>query len=212
MECVLSTHKSSGIDTLDKLLQTAEKDPAGTVYGTTGAISTQRLYMTKFLDRFHKNLKIRHAAYSSGHEVSTALLGKHITAGFQVPANILPYAQSGDFNVIAISRKERSSDLPDTPTFRELYADQMTPEDEKWIDLSAWHGFVVSQKVKDEHVATLEPLIEKAMKDPEVIKKFNKVGLSADYLPAEEFGKLLQDTSDLVDEVLTGRKSLDLEI
>ena len=209
MECVLSTHKSSGIDTLDKLLQTAEKDPAGTVYGTTGAISTQRLYMTKFLDRFHKNLKIRHAAYSSGHEVSTALLGKHITAGFQVPANILPYAQSGDFNVIAISRKERSSDLPDTPTFRELYADQMTPEDEKWIDLSAWHGFVVSQKVKDEHVATLEPLIEKAMKDPEVIKKFNKVGLSADYLPAEEFGKLLQDTSDLVDEVLAGRKSLD---
>ena len=47
------------------------------------------------------------------------------------------------------------------------------------------------------------------MKDPEVIKKFNKVGLSADYLPAEEFGKLLQDTSDLVDEVLAGRKSLD---
>ena len=63
--------------------------------------------MTKLTDRFHGDLKIRHTAYTSGHEVSTALLGKHITAGFQVPANILPYANSGDFNVIAISRKER---------------------------------------------------------------------------------------------------------
>ena len=34
MECVLSTHKSSGIDTWEKFLQTAEKDPDGTVYGT----------------------------------------------------------------------------------------------------------------------------------------------------------------------------------
>ena len=126
MECVLSTNKSSGIDTWEKFLQAAEKNPDGTVYGTTGSISTQRLYMTKLTDRFHGDLKIRHTAYTSGHEVSTALLGKHITAGFQVPANILPYANSGDFNVIAISRKERRADLPNTPTFRELYADKMT--------------------------------------------------------------------------------------
>ena len=137
MECVLSTNKSSGIDTWEKFLQAAEKNPDGTVYGTTGSISTQRLYMTKLTDRFHGDLKIRHTAYTSGHEVSTALLGKHITAGFQVPANILPYANSGDFNVIAISRKERRADLPNTPTFRELYADKMTPADEKWIDLGA---------------------------------------------------------------------------
>ena len=209
MECVLSTNKSSGIDTYAKFLETAEKDPDGTVYATTGAISTQRLYMTKLLDRFHKGLKIRHAAYTSGHEVSTALLGKHVTAGFQVPANILPYANSGDFNVIAISRKERRADLPDTPTFRELYADQMTPEDEKWIDLGAWHGLVFSKKVKDDRVAKLEPLLEKAMKDPAVIEKFDKIGLSADYLSAKDFGKLIQSSSDLADEVLAGRKSLD---
>ena len=75
MECVLSTNKSSGIDTWEKFLQAAEKNPDGTVYGTTGSISTQRLYMTKLTDRFHGDLKIRHTAYTSGHEVSTALLG-----------------------------------------------------------------------------------------------------------------------------------------
>ena len=209
MECVLSTNKSSGIDTWEKFLEAAQKDADKTVYASTSSISTQRLYMTKLTDRFHGDLKIRHTAYTSGHEVSTALLGKHITAGFQVPANILPYANSGDFNVIAISRKERRADLPNTPTFRELYADKMTPADEKWIDLGAWHGLVVSSKVKDDRIAALEPLIEKAMKDPEVIEKFNKIGLDAGYLPAKEFGQLIQSSSDLADEVLAGRKSLD---
>lgn len=68
--------------------------------------------MTKLTDRFHGDLKIRHTAYTSGHEVSTALLGKHITAGFQVPANILPYANSGDFNVIATSARNAAPICP----------------------------------------------------------------------------------------------------
>ncbi|WP_300801704.1 tripartite tricarboxylate transporter substrate binding protein [uncultured Desulfovibrio sp.] len=209
MEPVLTTHKSSGIDTWEKFIEAAKSNPDGTVYGTTGAISTQRLYMTKLLERFYKGVTIRHAAYTSGHEVSTALLGKHITAGCQVPSNILPYVASGDFNVIAIARKERRADLPDTPTFRELFAGQLTPEDEKWIDLGAWHGFVVSKKVKDDRIAKLQPLIEKALKDPGVIEKFEKIGLSADYLPAKEFGDRIKSSSDLADEVLAGRKSLD---
>ena len=47
MEPVLTTHKSSGIDTWEKFIEAAKSNPDGTVYGTTGAISTQRLYMTK---------------------------------------------------------------------------------------------------------------------------------------------------------------------
>ena len=40
-------------------------------------------------------------------------------------------------------------------------------------------------------------------------EKFNKIGLDAGYLPAKEFGQLIQSSSDLADEVLAGRKSLD---
>lgn len=67
---------------------------------------------------------------------------------------------------------------------------------------------MVSSKVKDDRIAALEPLIEKAMKDPEVIEKFNKIGLDAGYLPAKEFGQLIQSSSDLADEVLAGASRL----
>ena len=209
MEFTAATQKDSGIDSWEKFIESATKNPNETVYATTGSISTQRLYITKLTDRFHKDLVIRHAAYASGHEVSTALLGKHITAGLQVPTNILPYVKSGDFKAIAITRKERSPEFPDTPTFRELYADKLTPADEKWIDLGSWHGLICSKKVKDEQIEKLQPLLTKALQDPEVIEKFKKVGLSVDYLTPKGFGAVIQASSELVDEVLAGRKSLD---
>ena len=76
-----------------------------------------------------------------------------------------------------------------------------------WARLLSDHGVDTSELT--DRIAALEPLIEKAMKDPEVIEKFNKIGLDAGYLPAKEFGQLIQSSSDLADEVLAGRKSLD---
>jgi tripartite-type tricarboxylate transporter receptor subunit TctC len=119
------------------------------------------------------------------------------------------YMESGDFKAIAISRATRRADMPDTPTFRELYADQLSPEDEKWIDLGSWHGLVTSTKVSDEHIDAFLPLLLNALQDPDVISKFSKVGLSIDYLGPKEFGEVMQISSDLVDEILAGRKTLD---
>ena len=43
----------------------------------------------------------------------------------------------------------------------------------------------------------------------EIIEKFNEIGLDSGYLPAKEFGQPIQSSTDLADEVLAGRKSLD---
>lgn len=209
MELVFSTHKEVGPHSFAAFLEKAKNEPDSTVYGSTGAITTQRLYMTKLLQRFHEGQKVRHAAYGSGHEVSTALLGKHIGAGFQVPTNILPYVASGDIEPLAITRKERHPALPDTPTFRELYADKLTADDEKWIDLGSWHGLVASAKVPKERIQALQPYIQKALSDPEVIASFQKVGLSVDYLPPAKFGEVIDASILLVNDVLQGRTSLD---
>lgn len=209
MELVFSTNKAVGPHSFAAFLEKAAREPDSTVYGSTGAITTQRLYLTKLLQRFHDGQKVRHAAYGSGHEVSTALLGKHIGAGFQVPTNILPYVASGDFQALAITRAQRHPALPDTPTFRELYADRLTPDDEKWIDLGSWHGLVASAKVPDERIQALQPLLKKALTDPGVIASFQKIGLSVDYLPPAEFQNVIDASILLVKDVLAGRKSLD---
>ena len=70
--------------------------------------------------------------------------------------------------IIAVTGKTRLPSLPDTPTFREIYADRLSPEDEQWIDMGSWHGLVASGKVPDERIAALQPLLQKALADPDV--------------------------------------------
>ncbi|WP_297260253.1 tripartite tricarboxylate transporter substrate-binding protein [uncultured Desulfovibrio sp.] len=59
--------------------------------------------------------KLPHVAYTSGHDVSTALLGGHIASAFGVTTNQLPYVQAGDFRIIGVTSKERVKELPDAP-------------------------------------------------------------------------------------------------
>ncbi len=73
-----------------------------------------------------------HVSYTSGHEVSTALLGRHVTSGFGVTTNQKPYVLSGDFTMIGVSSPERLAEFPDVPTF----AEQIGPE--YTFCLSAW--------------------------------------------------------------------------
>lgn len=209
IEPTFAVHKDSPINTFADFIEMIQNEPDSTVYATTGAITIQRLYTTKILSRFHDNLKVRHVAYASNHEVSTALLGKHITAGCQVPSTVIPYVDSGDFKAIAISKKERHPALPNTPTIREIYAEQLTPEDEAWIDMSSWGGVLFSSKVPDDRIQTLLPLLQEAFKDPVVLERIRKIGVEPVFLPPAEFREVIINSSNLVDQVLAGRKTLD---
>lgn len=209
LEPTFTVHKNSPINNFADFIEAAKKDPANTMYATTAAISIQRLYTTKVLNRFHGDLKVRHVAYASNHEVSTALLGEHITMGCQVPSTVIPYVESGDFKPLAISKSTRHPALPNTPTIREIYADQLTPEDDAWIDMTSWGGLLFSAKVPDERVEALLPLFKKAFNDPKIIDKIRKVGIEPIFLPPAEFQEVIINSSNLVDQVLAGRKTLD---
>lgn len=209
LAATMAVHKDSGIKTLDEFIQKAKADPEGTVFATTAAISYQRLLFTKILNRFCDDLKIRHIAYNSNHEVSTAVLGKHVTAGIGIPANIAPYAESGDFVVLGVSGTERNAEFPDVPTFEEIFKDKMTPEDKNWISVSSWGGFLASNKVSDDKIAILSKLVKEALEDPEVIEKFKKVKIDIAYLDSEAFKQEIINGSNLVDELLQGKKTLD---
>lgn len=208
IEPIYSVHVDSPIKTFADFIEVAKTDPS-TVYATPAAISIQRLYTAQLLNRFHKDVSIRHITYNSNHEVSTALLGKHITVGCSAPANVVPYVNSEHLRVLAISRNERHPALPDVPTIAELYVDSATAEDDFWINASSWGGLLVSSKVSDDIVKTFVPFIEEALADPEVAKKLQNLGIEPAFLPPAEFKQVIIAGSEMVDNVLQGRKTLD---
>lgn len=182
----IAVNADSGIMNLHDLFEKARKEPGKYNYGTHGALSTQRVFMTNVL-RAYPDVNLPHISYTSGHDVSTALLGKHITAAFGVTTNQKPYVASGDFRMIAVTSDKRLEEFPDAPTFKEQLGN-----DDAFVFASS-HGWLAPKKTPDSCIITMQNLLKEALADPDVKEKFNKAGLTTDYLPADEFQKVVDD-------------------
>lgn len=182
----LSVNSDSGIKTVNDLFEKAKQEPGKYNYASHGALSTQRIFMTNVL-KAYPDVNLPHISYTSGHDVSTALLGKHITAAFGVTTNQKPYVASGDFTMIAVSSDKRLEEFPDVPTFKEQLGNN-----DAFVFASS-HGLIAPKRTPDSCIITMQNLIKEALADPDVQEKFKKAGLTTDYLPADEFQKVMDE-------------------
>lgn len=194
----LAVNSDSTIKDFKGLIEAAKANPGKINYSSHGALSTQRLYMTLLMKHF-PDVKLPHISYTSGHDVSTALLGRHITSGFGVTTNQKPYVLSGDFTMIGVSSPERLPEFPDVPTF----AEQLDDPD---LVLGSAHGLLAPKRVPADRVETMQNLIKEALADPDVQAKFAKAGLSTDYLPAAEFQKVLDRSWNTIGTIMKENK------
>ena len=180
----IAVRKDSGITDFKGLLEAYKKNPDKVNYATHGAFSGQRIFMLILQKK--TGVALPHVTYTSGHEVSTALLGGHIFSGFGVTTNQLPYVQAGNFQVIGVTSKTRAKELPDVPTFAEQFNDPA-------LVYPAAHGLIAPARTPDDRVIVMQNLIKEALADPTVQAKFAKAGLTCDYLPHNEFQNVMND-------------------
>jgi len=194
MTMSLAVNADSPFKTVDDLMQAARANPGRVNFATHGVLSTQRLFMARILGTKYPDVNLPHVAYASGHEVSTALLGRHVVSGMGVTTNHKPYVLSGDFRIIGIASPERLAEFPDSPTF----AEQLGPE----FIFGNSHGLIAPKKTPDDRVLFMQNLIKEALEDPDVQEKFAAAGLTTDYLPADEFQKVMQEVWDYIGGIL----------
>ena len=189
----LAVSADSDIMNFNDLIKAAKANPGKVNFATHGALSSQRLFMSGVMKKF-PGVELPHVAYASGHEVSTALLGKHIVSGFGVITNQKPYVQSGDFRIIGVASPKRLPEFPDAPTFAEQIGEEFT--------FPSPHGLITQSKVPHDKVIIMQNLVKEALEDPDVKEKFAKAGMSVDYLPAAQFQKEMDQMWTTVGELL----------
>ncbi len=193
----LAVNGDSGIKDIKGLMEAAKANPGKVNFATHGALSTQRLFMTRLLKAF-PDVSLPHVGYTSGHEVSTALLGRHITSAFGVTTNQKPYVESGAFTMIGVSSPQRLPDFPDVPTFAEQIGDEYT--------FASSHGLVAPKRVPNDRIETMQNLLKEALADPDVQAKFAKAGLTTDYLPADQFQTAVNDRWNSIADIMKENK------
>jgi len=114
----------------------------------------------------------------------TALLAKNSEIGEINLAAAKKYIQSGELKALGISTAERNPEIPDVPTLKEQGIDLIYGTD---------RGIVAPKGTPKAAIDYWAGLLEKAAKDPDVIKQLEAKGTSVIYQNPPDYTAYFQD-------------------
>lgn len=180
---VLVAHPSFPANTLPELIALAKQRPGTITYGTFGPGSKTHIDTEGFSQI--AGIKLLHVPYKGIAEVLPAVLAGQINLALSGVSPALPLIRSGKLKAIAHGGAQRSSALPNVPTF----AEAGTPN----FESRSWFGLVVP-------AATPRPIIDHIANDVNRIvtnKQFDDkfitgVGLEPFVLMPDQFAEFLK--------------------
>lgn len=96
----------------------------------------------------------------------------------------LPYVKAGKLKALAIAGSRRSPVLPDVPTLKELGVEG--------VEVDQWYGLFAPAKTSKELIAKLNQALNKALADPEIVKRIEGHGADVEASTPEQLGELVR--------------------
>jgi tripartite-type tricarboxylate transporter receptor subunit TctC len=152
-------------------------------YGTTGDGGIVHLTMALFAQR--AGLDMIDVHYKGSPQTVTELLSGQIAACFCPVSTVIPYAAGGKLRLLAVSGERRSPQLPSVPTVAEQGYSGFRSE--------AWNGLMTPAKTPRTIIDRIAREIGAALKDANVIKRLQAVGIDPSGNTPDEFEKVLKD-------------------
>lgn len=171
----LAVQESAPWKTFGELIDYAKKNPNKVNVNTPGIGSTAHFHLE--IIQSLTGAQFNHVPFKSGEAVITGLLGGHVDATFDAVSKLRPHMESGKVRMLLTSIK--IPDLPKVPTLGDLgYKQQLVP---------SWFGMYGPAGLSEDVKKVLIPAIEKAVKNPELKVKIEKLDFIVEYrTPAEQ--------------------------
>lgn len=176
--------KQSGIKSLDDLKK------KGTVKAAvTGLSSSQTL--GQLISAKMMGFEVRPITHKGSTPMVLSVIRGDADWSTNAVLSTLQYIENGDVVPLWVTSEERLKELPDVPTAKELgYPDVTT--------VTGFHRIVATKPgTPPEILKKLRDSFEKAVKDPEFVAAFSKLGDSPDYLSGEATAKLVKAQLDM---------------
>ncbi|MGA1081140.1 MAG: Bug family tripartite tricarboxylate transporter substrate binding protein [Steroidobacteraceae bacterium] len=172
---LINTHPGSGIQNLADLVARAKASPDKVRFGSTGIgtgfhVATERFLRTA-------GMKIEHIPYNGESPLLTNLAGGQVEMAFSSLGS-RQLAAAGKLKMLAYTGATRSKLLPDVPTAREQGIPHVS---------SGWLGFAAPSGVPADILNRLAQAFRTAASDPEIVSKFEGMGLEPRSLSGEAF-------------------------
>lgn len=180
---VLMASEKMPVNNMKEFLDYAKKHPGEVNFGSSGVGGSTHMAMEAFAR--NTDIKLTHIPYKGNGQASSALLGSQIDAMMDTLLLAAPVISGNRAKGLAISGDQRSSLIPNVPTF----AEAGVPE----YDRSLFFGVMGPAGMPDELVQHLNKEINAVLQDPAVKERLTQTGgLTLAHESAEAFNTTLE--------------------
>lgn len=191
---VMVVGKDSPYDTMEELLDAAKENPGTITVGNSG-VGGDDFFSVIMIEKA-ADVKFQSVPFEGDGPSWTAAMGGKIDASSNNLGITYPQIKAGNLKVLAIYADERSPDLPDTPTLKELGVDVVNGSSRGY---SAPKG--IPEQALEEMIAALDRVID----NPKFQEDAKNHALPIDYKSGDDYGAFLkkqeEDFGEIWDEI-----------
>lgn len=179
---LLVVRKNFPAKNVAELIDYVRKNPGKVNYASTGSGSSNHLSAELFKSMTRTDLT--HIPYKGSAPAVSAMLAGEADLLFDNMPNVMQHVKAGNLIPIAVTGKERSALMPDTPTLHEAGV--------PGYELLVWFGIQAPAGTPRPVVAKINEQMAKVLQLPEVVRDFRAQGVEVVASPPERFGELLK--------------------
>ena len=165
------------VTSMRELIEYAKSYPGKLNYGTIGQGTTSHLVGVAVVKA--AGLNATNVPFKGTADMLLAVMPGDVQLAAQDVGGLVGQIKSGAVRALAITGERRSVDFPDIPTMKDLGMDS--------ANLSVWYGLEAPAGTSPAIVAKLSAAVGDAMKDPEVIERYRRLGAEPAYMPTAEY-------------------------
>jgi len=184
-ESILVVPAASPARTPTDLVAMSKKDPKGLVFASQGVGSGGHLLGEMFKAQAGAN--VSHVAYKGSAPAVQDILAGRVDLFFDALITSGPHVREGRLRALAITGQRRHRLFPTVPTLGEVGL--------PGLDLSAWFAMFAPAGTPSPVIAKLNEEFVKAIRAPDVMKKYEDLGLDVTTSTPAELKKLIDADS-----------------
>ncbi|MCB1835769.1 MAG: tripartite tricarboxylate transporter substrate binding protein, partial [Geminicoccaceae bacterium] len=185
---VIVTSKSSGLDTLDKLLADATENPGAVTVAMSSLGGDDHFALIKLQNLTETEYTI--VPFKGSAPARTALLGGHVAMGVLNISEVAEFQE--ELNVLGVATTERSDFAPDLPTFSEQGLELVN---------GSMRGFVAPAGLPEDVENKLLDAFTKLADDPEFLQAMAATANPVEVVTGDDFKALTGGLYDLAADV-----------
>lgn len=182
---LVTNNTQPNVKSVADLVAAARKAPGQLTYASAGNGTSIHLAGELFASLTKTDLV--HVPYKGSSPAVSDLLGGQVNYMFDSVTSARPHLQSGKLRALGVTTAKRSSALPDVPTLAEAGV--------PGYELSPWFAVFAPAGTPKVTIVKLQAALIDAMKQPDVVKRFEAIGAEAIGSTPDELAQHLQRES-----------------